>query len=109
LRGLLAGLKDQGLRIAAYGASAKGSTLLNYCGLGTETIDFVVDRSPHKQGRLTPGTHLPILAPEELVRRAPGVTLLLVWNFATEILEQQRRYRDAGGRFLVPVPAPTLI
>ena len=97
-------LKAEGSSIAAYGASAKGSTLLNYCGLGRETLDFVADRSTAKQGRLTPGTHLPIVAAEELARRRPDYALLLTWNFAEEILRQQQAYRDAGGRFIVPLP-----
>ncbi len=97
-------LKAEGRSIAAYGASAKGSTLLNYYGLGRETLDFVADRSTAKQGRLTPGTHLPIVAAEELVRRRPDYALLLTWNFAEEILRQQQAYRDAGGRFIVPLP-----
>jgi SAM-dependent methyltransferase len=97
-------LKSAGKSIAAYGASAKGSTLLNFYGLGADTLDFVADRSTAKQGRLTPGTHLPIVPPEELVRRRPDYALLLTWNFAEEILRQQQAYRDAGGRFIVPVP-----
>jgi len=97
-------LKKDGRSIAAYGASAKGSTLLNYCGLGRNEIDFVADRSTYKQGRLTPGTHLPILPAEELAVRQPDFTLLLTWNFADEILEQQRAYRVRGGKFIIPVP-----
>ncbi len=106
---LVKDLKDQGRSIAAYGASAKGSTLLNYFGIGSETLDFVVDRSTYKQGRLTPGTHLPILPPEELISRAPEYTLLLTWNFAEEILKQQQAYRDAGGKFIIPLPEPKVV
>lgn len=101
---LLRDLKSEGHSIAAYGASAKGSTLLNYCGLGRETLDFVADRSPAKQGRLTPGTHLPIVPAEELAVRRPDYALLLTWNFAEEILQQQQQYRDLGGRFIIPLP-----
>jgi SAM-dependent methyltransferase len=104
LRDLLRQLKAEGKRIAAYGASAKGSTLLNYFGIGGETLDFVVDRSTVKQGRYTPGTHLPIVAPEQLLAAAPDYVLLLTWNFAREILEQQAEYRRRGGRFIVPIP-----
>ena len=103
LRAALAQLRSGG-PIAAYGASAKGSTLLNYIGVGRETLDFVVDRSTVKQGLFTPGTRLPILPPEELLNRMPAHVLLLVWNFADEILRQQKAYRDAGGRFIIPVP-----
>ena len=101
---LLAGLKAQGKRIAAYGASAKGSTLLNYFGIGRETLDFVVDRSTVKQGRYTPGTRLPIHAPERLLEEMPEYVLLLTWNFADEILAQQEAYRRRGGRFIIPIP-----
>ncbi len=101
---LLAKLKQDGKRIAAYGASAKGSTLLNYYGVGADTLEFVADRSTYKQGRLTPGTHIPIVAPEELAKRQPDYTLLLTWNFADEILAQQKAYRDAGGKFILPIP-----
>jgi SAM-dependent methyltransferase len=104
LCGLLAKLKREGKSVAAYGASAKGSTLLNYFGIGKDTLDFVVDRSLHKQGRLTPGTHIPILPTEKLLERQPDYTLLLTWNFADEILSQQKSYRDNGGKFIVPIP-----
>jgi hypothetical protein len=100
----LAELKGEGKRIAAYGASAKGSTLLNYFGIGRETLEYVVDRSTHKQGRLTPGTHLPILPPEKLIEDQPDYVLLLTWNFVDEILAQQAEYRAKGGKFLVPIP-----
>ena len=94
--------------MAAYGAAAKGTVLLNHFGLGQDTIDFVVDRSVHKQGLVMPGVGIPILAAEELERRRPDYTLLLAWNFADEILEQQHNYRAAGGTFIIPVPAISL-
>lgn len=100
----VARLKTAGHSIGAYGASAKGSTLLNYYGLSSAELDFVADRSHHKQGKLTPGTHIPIVAPEELLEKQPDYTLLLTWNFATEILAQQQSYRDAGGKFIIPLP-----
>jgi len=109
LRALLGDLKARGKKIAAYGASAKGSTLLNYCGIGRETLEFVVDRSTVKQGHYTPGTRLPIDAPEKLVNAMPDYTLLLTWNFADEILAQQQAYRERGGRFIVPVPEPRVV
>jgi SAM-dependent methyltransferase len=106
LRELLERLKAGGKRIAAYGASAKGSTLLNFCGIGREMIDFVVDRSTAKQGKLTPGTGLRIYAPDKLLEEMPDYTLLLTWNFADEILRQQEEYRKRGGKFILPVPLP---
>lgn len=109
LLSLLADLKSQGKTIAAYGASAKGTTLLNFFGIGKDSLDFVVDRSTYKQGRLTPGTHLPIVAPGELLKRQPDYTLLLTWNFAEEILAQQQAYRDAGGKFIVPIPKVKIV
>lgn len=104
LRALLGSLKADGKRLAAYGASAKGSTLLNFCGIGAETLDFVADRSTVKQGRYTPGTHLPICPPEKILEAMPDYVLLLTWNFADEILAQQQEYRRGGGRFVLPVP-----
>ncbi len=105
----LADLRHQGKRLAAYGAAAKGSTLLNYCGISRETIEFVVDRSPHKQGRYMPGVRIPILAPDQLLAQMPDHTLLLTWNFADEILQQQAAYRQRGGKFIIPVPEPRVV
>jgi SAM-dependent methyltransferase len=101
---LLEELKSQGKRIAVYGASAKGATLMNYFGLGRDLLDFVVDRSTFKQGRYTPGTHLPIYSPGKLIQSMPDYVLLLTWNFSNEILEQQSEYRQRGGRFIIPIP-----
>jgi hypothetical protein len=83
--------------------------LLNYCGLGAGELDYVVDRSPLKQGLLTPGTQLPIYPPEKLVETMPDYVLLLVWNFADEVMAQQAEYRRRGGRFIVPVPEPRIV
>jgi SAM-dependent methyltransferase len=109
LRSVLGGLKDSGRTVAAYGASAKGSTLLNYAGIGGETLDFVADRSTVKQGRYTPGTHLPIYPAERLLEAMPDYVLLLTWNFADEILEQQSEYRARGGKFVIPIPDVRLV
>jgi hypothetical protein len=108
LLALLQRLKGEGRRIAAYGASAKGSTLMNAFGIDRTLIEFVVDRSNLKQGRFTPGNHLPILPPEALLERRPEYVLLLTWNFSAEILAQQSEFRRRGGKFIVPVPEVTV-
>ena len=99
-------LKRGGKRIAAYGAAAKGQVMLQFCGIGLDQIDFVVDKSELKQGRLTPGTHIPILGPEDLLRQQPDVLLLCAWNYVDEIQRQQKIYLERGGRLLHPLPLP---
>ncbi|PCJ52911.1 MAG: methyltransferase [Planctomycetota bacterium] len=106
LRQLLKKLKSGGARIAAYGAAAKGCVLLNYAGIGDDLLDYVVDKSLHKQGKQMPGVHLPVYAPEHLTNDAPDYLLLLSWNFREEILAQQKAYTDCGGKFILPVPFP---
>jgi len=109
LRDLLSRLHAEGKRVAAYGAAAKGATLLNATGLTGEWLDFVADRSRHKQGKYMPGVHVPIVGPEKLLEQMPDYTVLLAWNLADEILEEQAEYRSRGGRFIIPLPVPRII
>jgi len=106
---LLRGLKNEGKKIAAYAAAAKGATLINYVGIGTDLIDFVVDRNPHKHGFYMPGQHIPIYPCERLLEEMPDYVLVLAWNFADEIMQQQAEYLRRGGRFILPVPAPRVV
>jgi hypothetical protein len=106
---LLTDLKRQGKKVAAYGASAKGSTLLSYLNAGTDLIEFVVDKNVHKHGKLMPGLHHPILDVSAIGERKPDYLVLLVWNLKNEILEQQAAYRRAGGKFIVPIPSPEIL
>lgn len=99
---------EEGGRLAGYGAAAKGNTLLNYCRIGRDLLDYIVDRSALKQGLFTPGMHIPVCEPERLLEERPDYVLLLAWNFAEEVLRQQAPYREAGGRFIIPVPQPTV-
>lgn len=96
--------KRQGKRVAGYGAPAKGNTLLNYCGIRGDFLDYTVDRSPHKQGRYLPGTHIPIHAPDKLRETKPDYVLILPWNLKDEIVGQMAHIREWGGRFVVPIP-----
>ena len=101
--------KNQGKRVCGYGAPGKGNTLLNYCGIGTDFLDFTVDRNPYKHGRYTPGMHIPIKPPEEIDAYRPDYILILPWNLKDEIVEQMRHVRGWGGKFVVPIPAVSII
>jgi len=96
--------REQGKSIVGYGAPAKGNTLLNYCGVRTDLIDYTVDRSPHKQERFLPGVHLPIYSPEQIQETKPDYVLILPWNLKDEIVKQMSYVRDWGGQFVVPIP-----
>jgi SAM-dependent methyltransferase len=102
-------LRKQGKRIAGYGAPAKGNTLLCFLELGTDKIEYIVDRSPLKQGLFTPGLRVPVVPPDRLLTDKPDYVLLLAWNFLDEILEQQAEYRRRGGKFLIPVPQVRIV
>ncbi len=101
---LLDGLADEGRKVAAYGAPAKGSTLLSFFEIGPDTVPYIADKSPLKQGRVTPGTHIPVVSPDRIGEDNPDYMLLLAWNFADEIMDQQADFRARGGRFIIPVP-----
>ncbi|MBC7782347.1 MAG: methyltransferase domain-containing protein [Burkholderiales bacterium] len=96
--------KRNGKTIAAYGAPGKGNTLLNYCGVRTDFIDYTVDRSPHKQGNFLPGTRIPILSPDEVMRTRPDYLFILIWNLKDEVMKQMGFIREWGGQFVVPLP-----
>jgi hypothetical protein len=106
---LLETLRDQGLRVAGYGAPAKGNTLLNYCGIGTDLLPFTVDQNPWKVGRYTPGMHIPVKQVEALHEFEPDYVLILAWNFADEIMGQLEAFRARGGRFILPIPEPRVV
>ncbi len=106
LLAFLIGAKREGKTICGYGAPGKGNTLLNYCGIRTDFLDYTVDRNPYKQGKFTPGTHIPIYAPDRIRETRPDYVFILPWNFKEEIIGQLGYIRDWGGRFIVPIPEP---
>ncbi len=106
---MLKDLKGKGNRLAAYGAAAKGSTLINCFGIGKDLIDFVADKNVHKQGRHMPGQHIPIVDPKAILEKMPDYVLILPWNFTDEILEQQSEFRKKGGKFIIPIPQPIIV
>jgi SAM-dependent methyltransferase len=104
LLGFLIKARDEGKRVAGYGAPAKGNTLLNYCGVRADLLEFTVDRSPHKQGKYLPGTHIRIEAPESILQARPDYVLILPWNLRDEIVQQMAHIGDWGGKFVLPIP-----
>lgn len=104
LLSFLIDIKNQGKSVVGYGAPAKGNTLLNYCGIRTDLLDYTVDRSPYKQGLFLPGTHIPIYYPDRIMETKPDYLLILPWNIKDEIIEQMSHIRKWGGKFIVPIP-----
>lgn len=102
-------LRLKGKTIVGYGASAKGNVMLNYCRIGPETLDYIVDSIPYKQGKFTPGMHIPIYPESKLLEEQPDYTLLLAWNFADEIIKKQAEYRKRGGKFILAIPKLTIV
>jgi hypothetical protein len=96
--------RSQGKTVAGYGAPGKGNTLLNYCGVRTDFLDYTVDRNPYKQGKFLPGTRIPIQSPDWIAQTKPDYVLILPWNFKDEIMHQLTYIRDWGGKFVVPIP-----
>jgi hypothetical protein len=109
LRYLLAKLKHQKKRIVAVSAPAKGMTLLNYCKIGTETLDFATEKNPLKIGRYTPGGNIPVVPDETLQKEKPEYALLLAWNFAPEIIKNLKFFQQRNGKFIIPLPIPQII
>lgn len=109
LRSTLVDLRNDGARVAAYGCAAKGATLLNSSQIGNDLVAYVVDRNPLKQGKLMPGCRVPCYAPDTLLEDQPDVVLMLAWNVADEVIEQQREYLDLGGSFLIPLPEMRMV
>ncbi|MBI2971133.1 MAG: methyltransferase domain-containing protein [Candidatus Aenigmarchaeota archaeon] len=109
LLAMLRKAKSEGKRVAGYGAPAKGNILLNYCGIGTGLLEYTVDKNEMKQGFFTPGMHIPIYGPGKLMEDKPDYVLLLAWNFGGEIMKQEQGYHLSGGRFIVPIPEPSVV
>lgn len=106
---LLQKLRSENKRVIGYGAAAKGNTLLNYYGVNPQLIEFIADLNPMKQNKFTPGTHIPVYGPERIYEAKPDYMLILAWNFADEIMKQQTRFKEMGGKFIVPVPEVKII
>ncbi len=106
---LLKDLKKKGKKITAYGASAKCTTLLQYCNIGSDVIDYITDSAPSKQGKFTPGSHIPIVAPEILKLKTPDYIVITAWNYAKNIMEKENWFTKKGGKFIIPIPEPKII
>ena len=110
LKELLVELKKENKSLFGYGASAKGNVLLNYCKIDNTILDFIIDTTPIKQGKYTPGTHIPVYSPDKILDEGDGsIALLLAWNYKSQILAKENQFRTDGGKFLLPIPQPELI
>ena len=109
LPALLRQIRARGQRVIGYGASAKGNTLLNTCGLTVSDLDYIIDNTPFKQGKVAPGSWIPVRPPETLLKDRPDFALLLAWNFADEIIARETEYQSGGGRFIIPIPEPRVV
>ena len=109
LPALVRQIRARGQRVIGYGASAKGNTLLNTCGLTASDLDYIIDNTPFKQGKVAPGSWIPVQPPEALLRDRPDYALLLAWNFADEIIAREVEYQRGGGRFIIPIPEPRVV
>ena len=106
---MLSDLRKQGKKIVGVSAPAKGMTLLNYCKIGIETLDFLTEKSRLKIGKYAPGTHIPVVSDSELLNQMPDYALLLAWNFAEEIMKNNSEFRTRGGKFIIPIPEPKIV
>jgi novobiocin biosynthesis protein NovU/D-mycarose 3-C-methyltransferase len=109
LPALLRQIRARDQRVIGYGASAKGNTLLNTCGLTASNLDYIIDNTPFKQGKVAPGSWIPVKPPEALLKDRPDYALLLAWNFADEIIARETEYQRGGGRFIIPIPEPRVV
>lgn len=109
IREMLVGIKSSGKRIVGYGAPSKGNTLLNYCDIDNNIVDYIVDTTPFKQGLFTPGSRIPIYPPQRIYEDTPDYVLLLAWNYADYILNKEHMLRDNGTKFIIPIPSPTIV
>ncbi len=106
---ILNDLRSKKKRVAGYGAPAKGNVLMNYFGIGDDTIEYIVDKNPLKAGLYTPGNHIPVFLPDKIKSDRPDYILILAWNFSDEIMRQLAEYKKSGGKFIIPIPRPKIV
>ncbi|MBI2430643.1 MAG: class I SAM-dependent methyltransferase [Candidatus Levybacteria bacterium] len=106
---MLLNLKKKGKKIVAYGASAKATTLLQYCNISSDIVEYITDSAPSKQGKFTPGTHIPIVTPHTLKTKTPDYIIITAWNYADNIMEKEKWFKEGGGKFIIPIPQPRIV